>query len=318
MAPTSGSKSKTGETLAEAGKTVSNEPDATLCMDDCLYERRYQKDMIRCANCATWVHVKCIAKHEEYVPGFWSCFQCRRMPAQISELTTGMTDVLSTLKTLTKSLDKLHREQCKMKSELKDKDEKITELIKENAELKSRIGSMTQSNNALHWQGLSPVQPQNPNTLLIGSSIIRDVDENKLLNTKCICIPGGYVSDVKEAVAKFPTTNKMRRIVLPSKHACTVSVMKRYRLPVLTSTVTVPACQYTVPKQYRCSTETGLRAHWACTGTVPQQYSSGIKMVPFLYWWCRFTVVVVQKLYNFWTDFTCYGTDVTKTVPFLY
>ena len=104
----------------------------------------------------------------------------------------------------------------------------------------------------------------------------------------------------------------------PSKHACTVSVMKRYRLPVLTSTVTVPACQYTVTKQYRYSTETGLRAHWACPGMVPQRYSSGIKMVPFLYWWCRFTVVVVQKLYNFWTDFTCYGTDVTKTVPFLY
>ena len=104
----------------------------------------------------------------------------------------------------------------------------------------------------------------------------------------------------------------------PSKHACTVSVMKRYRLPVLTSTVTVRACQYTVPKQYRYSTETGLRAHWACTGTVPQRCSSGIKMVPFLYWWCRFTVVVVQKLYNFWIDFTCYGTDVTKTVPFLY
>ena len=78
--------------------------------------------------------------------------------------------------------------------------------------------------------------------------------------------------------------------------------MKRYRLPVLTSTVTVPACQYTVPKQYRYSTETGLRAHWTCTGTVPLRYSSGIKMVPFLYWWCRFTVVVVQKLYNFWTD----------------
>ena len=73
---------------------------------------------------------------------------------------------------------------------------------------------MTQSNNALHWRGLSPVQPQNPNTLLIGSSLIRDVDKNKLFKTKCICIPGGNVSDVKDAVAKFPTTNKMSRIVL--------------------------------------------------------------------------------------------------------
>ena len=41
-----------------------------------------------------------------------------------------------------------------MKSELKDKDDKITELIKENTELKNRIDSMAQSDNALHWQGL--------------------------------------------------------------------------------------------------------------------------------------------------------------------
>ena len=222
MAPTSGSQSKTGETLAEAGETVATEPtDAALCMDDCLFECSYQKqDLIRCANCTTWVHVKCISRREEYVPVFWACFQCRKMPVQISELTAGMVDVLSTLKTLTKSLDKLHREQSKMKSELKDKDDKITELIKENTELKNRISSMAQSDNALHWQGLSPVQPQNSNTLLIGSSIIRDVDENKLLNTKCICIPGGNVSDVKEAIAKFPTTNKMRRIALVSGNDC--------------------------------------------------------------------------------------------------
>ena len=122
----------------------------------------------------------------------------------------------------------------------------------------------------------------------------------------------------RPAHAYAPNHDRTCALSQPSKHACTVSVMKRYRLPVLTSTVTVPACQYTVPKQYRYSTETGLRAHWACIGTVPQQYSSGIKMVPFLYWWCRFTVVVVQKLCNFWTDFTWCGTDVTKTVPFLY
>ena len=73
---------------------------------------------------------------------------------------------------------------------------------------------MAQSDNALHWQVLSPAKPQNSKTLLIGNSIIRDVDENKLLNTKCICIPRGNVSDVKEAVTKFSTANKMRRIVL--------------------------------------------------------------------------------------------------------
>ena len=121
-----------------------------------------------------------------------------------------MLDVMSTLKTLTKSLYKLHREQSKMKTELKDKNDKISELMKENAELKTKIISLTQSNSALHWQGISYAQ-QNSETLLIGSSLIRDIDESKQLNTKCICIPGGRIAD---AVTKLPTTNKMQRIVL--------------------------------------------------------------------------------------------------------
>ena len=100
-----------------------------------------------------------------------------------------------------------------MKTELKDKNDKISEFMKENAELKTKIVSLTQSNSALHWQGMSYAQ-QNSETLLIGSSLIRDIDESKLLNTKCICIPGGCFSDAKEAVTKLPTTNKMQRIVL--------------------------------------------------------------------------------------------------------
>ena len=189
MAPLGGTKTKTGENLADVNAVTDVTEAAALCMDDCLFECRYQEqDMIWCANCATWVHVKCIAKHEEYVPGFWSCFRCRKMPAQISEHTNGMSGVMCTLKTLTEFIDKLHREQSKMKSELNDKNDKISELMKENAELKTKIGSLTQSNSALHWKGISYAQ-QNSETLLNGSSPIRDIDESKLLNTKCICIP---------------------------------------------------------------------------------------------------------------------------------
>ena len=182
-------------------------------MDGCPFERRYHdKDMIRCSYCATWVHIECVKMHEEYIAGFWSCFECRRMPAQISEIQTGMTDVINMIKTLMKSVDKLHREQNKIKSELKEKDEQISKLSQENADLKVIIGSITQNVNASHWQAAMSHATQN--SLLIGSSIIRDVDENKLLNTKCVCISGGHISDIKEAIAKLPTTRKLHRIVL--------------------------------------------------------------------------------------------------------
>ena len=79
----------------------------------------------------------------------------------------------------------------------------------------------------------------------------------------------------------------------PSKHACTVSVLKRYRLPESLCTVTVLACQYTVPEQYRYGTVLGLRAHWPCTGTVPSAVCMGTKTVPYLYQWFRYAVLTV-------------------------
>ena len=83
----------------------------------------------------------------------------------------------------------------------------------------------------------------------------------------------------------------------PSKHACTaVSVMKRYRLPVLTSTVTVPACQYTVPIQHRNGTACTLGLYRNGTAAVFKRYKDG-----------TVSVLVVPV----------YGSGGTKTVQFL-
>ena len=123
-----------------------------------------------------------------------------------------------------------------MKSELKDKNDKISELMKENAELKTKISSLTQSNSALHWQGKSYAQ-QNSETLLIGSSLICDIDESKLLNTKCICSPGGCIADVQEAITKLPTTNKMQRTEILSKYEELIKCATEVSLSVAVSRI---------------------------------------------------------------------------------
>ena len=40
------------------------------------------------------------------------------------------------------------------------------------------------------------------------------MDEDKLVNTKCVCIPGGCISDLTAKVNTFPTSSKLRRLVL--------------------------------------------------------------------------------------------------------
>ena len=80
----------------------------------------------------------------------------------------------------------------------------------ENTELRERLSAAHRGTSAAHWENLS----QASKTAVFGSSINRDIDEGKLLNTTCICIPGGKITDIKEAVKKFPTTIKLSRAVL--------------------------------------------------------------------------------------------------------
>ena len=77
-------------------------------------------------------------------------------------------------------------------------------------ELRERLSAAHSGMSAARWEILS----QASKTAVFGSSIIRDIDEGKLLNTTCICIPGGKIADIKEAVKKFPTTTKLSRAVL--------------------------------------------------------------------------------------------------------
>ena len=83
-------------------------------------------------------------------------------------------------------------------------------LLVENTELRERLSAAHRGTSAAHWENLS----QASKTAVFGSAIIRDIDEGKLLNTTCICIPGGKITDIKEAVKKFPTTTKLSRAVL--------------------------------------------------------------------------------------------------------
>ena len=177
----------------------------SVCMQDgCIYDRLYEgKDMVPCCHCADWFHVDCIKRKEEIVTGVWPCFKCRTMSNNTSVLT-------NLIKTLTEAVHKLQRDQEKTAKDIAAKDKQYNELLVQNAELRGRISALYQDASATHWSNL----PKPSQTAVIGSSIIRDIDETKLINTQCICISGSKIADVRKKVLEFPTTSKLTRVVL--------------------------------------------------------------------------------------------------------
>ena len=93
---------------------------------------------------------------------------------------------------------------------LDERGETCIKLLKENSDLRSQIGALFQQSSAAHWSGF----PKPDGTVMLGSIIIRDVDEDKLVNTKCVCIPSGCISDLAAKVNTFPTSSKLLRLVL--------------------------------------------------------------------------------------------------------
>ena len=50
--------------------------------------------------------------------------------------------------------------------------------------------------------------------MVLGSSIIWDIDPNKLVATKCVCISGGLIKDVQTELDYFPPHCQLSRAVL--------------------------------------------------------------------------------------------------------
>ena len=179
-----------------------------LCFDYCKYNGHHGGHaMVRCCSCAVWFHEDCIAQNEEFVPGVWACFRCRRMPAQVEGMVQTVTSLTDMVKTLTNALAQLstkYEENCQKTAAIHDK------LLSENAELRKQIAENFQKTSAEQWQQFSKAH----GTAIFGSSIIRDIDPNKLVATKCISISGGLIKDIQNEIDNFPPHRKLSRAVL--------------------------------------------------------------------------------------------------------
>ena len=107
------------------------------------------------------------------------CKECRHTPGQIKSLVDTVATLTGLVRGLVTQNDK---------------------LITKNDLLQQSVGNLSQKLDALTWKSFNSNGTRNvkQQDLLIGSSIIRDIDQTKLLNTEVICVKGGTITSVKE------------------------------------------------------------------------------------------------------------------------
>ena len=89
-------------------------------------------------------------------------------------------------------------------------DERHQKLAAENEDLRQRISDLSRQASSDHWRQLKSPH----GTVIIGSSINRDISEEKLVATQCICRRRGVIKDLQEALDSLPMETPFSRIIL--------------------------------------------------------------------------------------------------------
>jgi len=175
------------------------------CYHDCLYKGAETKGgkslkMVRCCFCMNWFHEKCIKDKNDTIETIWNCYTCRNMPMQIMCLMQTVDKLAQRLEDVKEAHEQTRAESVALKCEI--------------GELKSKLDNLGAPSYSSAVQNKHAAPPPAKSTLLIGDSMIRDVDEKKLINTSVTCLPGATAKRVKEELDKMESTRHHKKIVI--------------------------------------------------------------------------------------------------------
>ena len=80
--------------------------------------------------------------------------------------------------------------------------EETATLTQRNEELTRSVAAPTQQVTALTWKSFR--RPNDSSAVLLASSIIREVDADKLHDTAVICNPGATIETLRKEIGKLP------------------------------------------------------------------------------------------------------------------
>ena len=81
---------------------------------------------------------------------------------------------------------------------------KFKSMANANAELSAKVADLSQKLASKNWQDFQHPKPHSRKTCVLGSSILRDIDPDKLENTDIICMPGGKIPTIHKKTEWYP------------------------------------------------------------------------------------------------------------------
>ena len=133
---------------------------------------------------AVWHHCECV--------GISDCDQIGCWPYIEADMKQVRDIVTSTLETANATMRQLAHENHILEDQIQRRTCENERLLDDNIQLRQRLTQLSAENDSLRRKQFA----QNMKTLLIGDSLLRDIDEGKLKATDVYTISGGRLTNV--------------------------------------------------------------------------------------------------------------------------
>jgi hypothetical protein len=181
-------------------------------MDDCKEKHASTKVMVRCCLCQIWFHSACLELTKDEERGVYCCFDCRHIASDTATIMSNLSMVLQKIDIMKKSMDVVKKQQEVFQKSLHEKDAECKSLRDENIKLLSKVGDLQKAVDKQTWS--SKRDTDTHNTLVVGSSLVKHLDEKKMINTTVICKSGAKIDDITDELKAVPADHNYNRVVI--------------------------------------------------------------------------------------------------------
>lgn len=191
--------------------------------DDCQVKDK-ESDIIKCIFCSTSHHIVCVSVAKKDIKQIWTCTKCKHLSQKVTEITemcNYMKDELTEMnKNQTKLLELVQVMNCQLDTEKKSREKAEKELKEIQRQLqtfseKFQSGKTKPVTPAPAGEDSTSVPSETPKfSALIGTSLLRNVDPDKLENWEVFAKGGATIKDLHVAINALPEEKMYKEIVV--------------------------------------------------------------------------------------------------------
>lgn len=186
------------------------------CVMDCRFQHQEKGKPIDCSMCANQFHRVCVEIKSTSRPSFWICPSCKDIPKTVRDLK----ELVTRLSKENQALKSTMESQAAIISSLQETHIHSTQESGVPTALSTEPREKPAPASPYSSEKATPITPEF-DTLIIGDSIIRDLNEKGLCRTKVECLRGADVCNVRESLEQIDVGNFDTVVIHVGTNDCT-------------------------------------------------------------------------------------------------